>query len=73
MVDSYVDISISKDGGHNWGNTRRRSLGRLGEYEQRIRLLRLGRYRQMVVKITVSSPLKRDLLGAVVTLEPTDD
>jgi hypothetical protein len=72
MNDAYVEVAVSKDGGHNWSNWRRRSLGLIGEYQQRIRLLRLGRYRQLVVKIRISSPVKSDLMGATVSIEPTD-
>lgn len=72
MTDHFIEVCFSKDGGHTWSNWQRRSLGALGQYEQRIRLLRLGRYRSLVAKIRVSSPVKRDLLGAVVTVEPTE-
>lgn len=72
MTDRYVEVSVSKDGGHTWSNWRRRSLGQLGQYEQRVRILRLGRYRQAVMRIRVSSPVKRDLLGAVAAVEATD-
>lgn len=72
MTDRYVEVAVSKDGGHTWSNWRRRSLGQLGQYEQRVRILRLGRYRQAVMKIRVSSPVKRDLLGAVAVIEPTE-
>jgi len=71
-TDHWVDISYSKDGGRNWSSVRRYSLGKIGEYRKRIRILRLGRGRQWVFRITVSSPRKRDLLGAVVTVERTD-
>ena len=72
MTDRYVEVAVSKDGGHTWSNWRRRSLGQLGQYEQRVRILRLGRYRQAVMRIRVSSPVKRDLLGAVAAVEATD-
>ena len=69
--DHYVEICYSKDSGRNWSNWRRRSLGAIGEYEQRVKLLRLGRGRQWVFKIRVSSPRKHDLLGAVAYIETT--
>jgi|LNAP01.1.fsa_nt_gb hypothetical protein len=72
-TDHFVEVSYSKDGGHNWSNKKRRSIGQIGQYEQRVKLMRMGRGRQWVFKITVSSPRKRDLLGAVVTVEQTDD
>lgn len=66
-----VEICYSKDGGYNWSNWREYSLGELGEYSRRIRINRLGRGRQWVFKIRVSSPVKRDLYGAVAYIEPT--
>lgn len=72
-TDHFVDVSYSKEGGRNWSNRRRYSIGKIGQYQQRIRLLRLGRGRQWVFRITVSSARKRDLLGAVVSVEGTDD
>lgn len=32
MTDRKVTFEITKDGGHNWGNRKERSLGELGEY-----------------------------------------
>ncbi|WP_312321255.1 hypothetical protein, partial [Stenotrophomonas sp.] len=65
-------VRYSKDGGRNWSNWKERSLGQIGQYQQRIKLMRLGRGRQWVFDIEVSSPRKSDLLGAVVTVEPTE-
>lgn len=72
-TDHYVEICYSKDGGRNWSNWKRRDLGATGQYEKRIRLMRLGRSRQWVFRIRVSSARKHDLLGAVLTAEQTDD
>ncbi|WP_435013012.1 hypothetical protein [Xanthomonas arboricola] len=70
-TDRKVEICYSKDGGYNWLNWREYSLGDLGEYSRRIRINRLGRGRQWVFRIRVSSPVKRDLYGAVAYIEPT--
>lgn len=72
MSDHFVEVCMSRDGGHTWCNWRKRSLGAMGQYERRVQLLRNGRYRQLVVRIRVSSPVKRDLLGAVAVIEPTE-
>ncbi len=66
MSDRKVLISYSDDGGRNWSNWRERSLGEVGEYAKRVRFWRLGRFRNRIYRIRVSSPVKRDLLGAVV-------
>lgn len=72
-TDHFVNVSYSKDGGRNWSNIKRRSIGQIGQYQQRIKLRRLGLGRTWIFKISVSSARKRDLLGAVVTAELTDD
>jgi len=69
MSDRKLEICYSKDGGNNWSNWREKSLGELGEYNQRIRIMRLGSGRNWVFKIRVSSPVKRDLYGAVASIE----
>ena len=71
-TDHFCRVRYSKDGGRNWSNWRERSIGQIGKYEQRVKLLRLGRARQWVLEIEVSSPRKSDLLGAVVSIEPTE-
>lgn len=65
MTDRHVFICYSDDGGHTWSNLRILSLGEQGDYRKRVRLHRLGRFRNRIFKIRVSSPIKRDLLGAV--------
>lgn len=72
MTDRKVFVCYSDDGGRNWSNWRERSLGEVGEYGKRVRLSQLGRFRNRIWKVRVSSPIKRDLLGAVAVLEPTD-
>lgn len=71
-ADHEVMLDYSDDGGRNWTNTRRRSLGAIGEYWKRVRFTRLGAFRNRVMRIRVSSPCKRDLMGAVVKLEGSD-
>lgn len=65
MSDRKVFICYSDDGGRNWSNWRERSLGEVGEYQKRVRLHLLGKFQNRIFKIRVSSPIRRDLLGAV--------
>ncbi|MEB1529890.1 hypothetical protein [Xanthomonas sp. WHRI 7945] len=71
MSDRKVEICYSKDGGYNWSNWREYSVGERGQYQRRIRINRLGSGRNWVFKIRISSPVKRDLYGAVAVIEPT--
>lgn len=65
MSDRKVFICYSDDKGHTWSNWRERSLGEVGEYKKRVRLWRLGKFVDRIFKVRVSSPIRRDLLGAV--------
>lgn len=71
MTDRKVFVCYSDDGGRSWSNWRERPLGAVGEYKKRIRFNRLGPFRNRMFKIRVSSPVKRDLLGAVAHLSGT--
>ncbi len=66
-------LRYSTDRGENWSNWKERSLGATGEYEVRMRFMRLGRKRNWIFEFTTSSPRKTDIFGAVLTPEQTDD
>lgn len=68
MIEPKVQFCYSKDGGHNWSNWRERSLGAIGRYQQRVRMFRMGRGYQIVFRLRVSDPVKRDILGATATV-----
>lgn len=57
-------MQYSDDGGRTWSSEIWRSLGKIGEYEQRVMFRRLGRFRERVVRLTVSDPNAVRLLGA---------
>lgn len=67
--DFKVTLRYSDDGGYTWSNFRERSLGALGRYGTRLEFFRLGQFRQRVWDIQIASPVKRDLLGAVMEAE----
>lgn len=71
-VDRKVLMRYSDDGGHTWSNWRERSLGKQGQHEKRVRFNRLGAFRARIWQVQVSSPIKRDLLGASAQLIRTD-
>lgn len=72
MTDRLVLFRYSDDGGHTWSNWRTRSLGEQGVHEKRVRFNRLGSFRARVWQVQVSSPIKRDLIGASAQLIRTD-
>lgn len=67
--DESVWLRYSDDGGKTYSNYRKRMLGDVHQYGQRIRFLRLGTFRNRVFEIMVSSPVKRDLIAASVQME----
>lgn len=64
-----VTMSYSDDFGRNWSNLKERDLGQIGEYGKRVRFKRLGRSRNRIWKISVSTEGKRDLVAASLTVE----
>ncbi|WP_052689772.1 packaged DNA stabilization protein [Xanthomonas albilineans] len=70
-AERKLEFCYSKDGGNNWSSWREYSMGEIGQYANRIRINRLGAGRNWVFRMRVSSPVKRDLYGAVAYLEST--
>lgn len=67
--DPLSIISWSKDGGKTWSNERQVSIGKMGEYENRARVLQLGQGRNWIVRAKITDPVNRDILGAVAMAE----
>lgn len=72
MTDHVVRMQYADDGQPNFSNWQEDSLGDVGQYGARVVFTRLGQFRQRVIRIRVSSPRKRNLIAAVVVLEPTN-
>lgn len=71
MTDQYVRLSYSDDGGNTWSDWQAMPIGELGHYCQKVVWTRLGSTYQRVYKFRVSSPRKRDILGAVTVMQST--
>lgn len=65
--DPQVMMRYSDDGGHVWSNTRYRDLGLTGKYRTRVKFNRLGQFICRAFEVSVSDPVKRDLIAASVT------
>jgi hypothetical protein len=59
--DAYVQLRYSDDFGVSWSYRRVRPL----QFRQRVRFKKLGRFKNRVFEVSVSSPVPRDLVGAV--------
>lgn len=64
-----VLLDWSDDSGRTWSNRRPASLGRVGEYQKRVRWMRLGRARARVYRITITDPVRRVVIGAALNPE----
>ncbi|MFK3647911.1 packaged DNA stabilization protein [Lysobacter enzymogenes] len=62
--DHYTSIRYSDDGGHNWSSAAVESIGGAGEYQTSVEVRQLGMATERVWEVEVSSPAKRDLIGA---------
>ena len=68
-VDHELMFRYSKDGGYNWSNAKRRSMGLMGEYNTIVLYQNMGLFRkELVLEFSCSSPRKRDLHGATAKL-----
>lgn len=63
-ADPLIILSVSDDGGRTFSLQRKaRSLGRLGEYLKRIRWLKLGQFRQRIIRLEITDPVRRNFVG----------
>lgn len=68
--DPQIRLSVSDDGGRTWNLvTKNRSMGKTGEYLKRIRWLKLGQFRQRVIKLEITDPVKRNFVGFYADVE----
>ena len=57
-------LDWSDDGARTWSALRLwRSMGRQGAYRTRLRWLKLGQARQRVLRLQVTDPVRRNLIG----------
>lgn len=49
-----MTVSVSRDSGATWGNSRIKDMGAEGDYEQRIILRALGQFRNITIKMDMS-------------------
>ncbi len=62
--DPLVMIRASKDGGFTWGNERRLTAGRVGEFFNRINAWQWGQGRDWVFEVSCTDPVLWNLVGA---------
>jgi hypothetical protein len=62
-VVPIAGLSVSKDGGRTWSSEYPQSMGRAGEYRRRLRWSGVGRSKDRVFRLRMSSPAKKIILG----------
>lgn len=64
-----AQMEWSDDGGHTWSNLHPAEIGKVGEYQLRVRWRRLGTPRRFglsrVFRVTITDPVKRIMTGAM--------
>ena len=61
--DPQVMLRWSDDGGRTWSHEHWRSLGQIGEYKQRARWWRMGRFRERTFELVITDPVRVSILG----------
>lgn len=72
MSDHYLRMGYADEGQPIFSNWQQEDIGEVGQYGLRVYFTRLGSFRQRVIRLQVSSPRRRDILGAVATLQSTE-
>ena len=69
--DPQIWLDYSDDGGRSYSLRKpQRSLGKIGEYQARLRWNRLGQARNRVYRLTIADPVKRTLIGTHLDAAP---
>jgi hypothetical protein len=66
--DPQAMISYSDDGGKTFSGEITEGIGLIGEYENICRIWQLGQFRSRIVRVAVSDPVKRCLMGVYADL-----
>jgi hypothetical protein len=64
-----IMIRWSDDGGHTWSNVHEIPIGKLGKYKTRALLRRLGRSRDRVYELTMSDPVRSNVIASYLVAE----
>ncbi len=66
-ADPQIMLSISDNGGRTFSLLQKwRSMGKIGRYKQRLRWLKMGDFRQRQMRLEVTDPVRRNIIGVYV-------
>lgn len=67
--DPVVFLRWSDDGGHTWSNSHEKSLGLQGQYRHRIIYRQLGRSRDRIYELSMSDPVRANVIAGYLDAE----
>jgi hypothetical protein len=70
--DPQIMLRYSDDGGRTWSSERWANIGRIGEFNRRVRFHTLGMFYQRMFQITVSDSIKPVLIDAFASVDVED-
>lgn len=63
-ADPEIRLSVSDDGGRTYSLLQKwRSMGKIGEYTKRLRWLKMGMFRERTIRLEVTDPVRRNIVG----------
>lgn len=63
-ADPQIRLSVSDDGGRTFSLLQKwRSMGKIGEYTKRLRWLKMGMFRERQIRLEVTDPVRRNIVG----------
>lgn len=68
-VSPRAVLEISNDGGQTWSNPIYAQMGQIGRWNTRARWARLGSSRDRIFRVTISDPVKVQMLSAMLDVE----
>ena len=68
-LDPQIMLKTSLDGGNTFGNNMMQPLGKIGEYKKEVYWTNLGNSRSIIFDISLSDPVKFNIIGAFINLE----
>lgn len=71
-ADPQLMMQYSDDGGRTWSAERWANMGRVGEFNRRVRFQSLGMFYQRMFQITVSDPIKTVIIDSFAYVDVED-
>lgn len=68
-AEPQIRLSVSEDGGRTFSLLQKwRSMGAIGEYKKRLRWMKMGQFRQRQIRLEITDPVRRNIIGVYMDL-----